>query len=225
MQVVINDVNVKLTQKEGKVFTDSKTVSDVFGKEHSGSGGVMSVIEAMPQEFRGGNFTESRYKTSQGKMHKCYSMSRDGMTMLIMSFTGKKAFEWKAKYIEAFKKMEDKLIKHSSLQLDIHLERLDTLTEIARSTTWELSEHGERLDALEQNRRLEAWQEKALQDAKNKKVYELAQDDKELIKKLHMKIWQLFKKRFHLPRYNALTVGRYEDGLMYLNNLTMAEVV
>ena len=88
-----------------------------------------------------------------------------------------------------------------------------------------ITEHESRIKNLELNRRLESWQEKNLQDAKNRKVYELGADDKELIKKLHMKVWSVFKKRFNLPRYNELTAGRYEDGLMYLNNLTMAEVV
>lgn len=225
MKVSINGVDVQLVQKEGKVFTDSKAVSDVFSKDHSGNGGVISIIEKMPKYFRDSNFTESRYTSLQGKQHKCYNMTRDGMSMLVMGFTGKEAFDWKAKFIEAFNTMEKNLVKHSNAQLDIHLKRLDALTDIARSTTWKVEEHGERIDALEQNRRLEAWQERALQDAKHAKVYELAKDDKKLASALHRKIWSMFKKRFHLPRYNELKMGQYENGLKYLNNISMADVV
>ena len=38
-------------------------------------------------------------------------MNRDGFSLLAMGFTGKKAFEQKLKYIEAFNKMEEKLKK------------------------------------------------------------------------------------------------------------------
>ena len=38
-----------------------------------------------------------------------YYMTRDGFTLLAMSFTGKKAMKFKLKYIEAFNKMEEKL--------------------------------------------------------------------------------------------------------------------
>ncbi len=82
-----------------------------------------------------------------------------------------------------------------------------------------------RIVALEQTKRLENWQEKSLQDAKNKKVYEIANDDKEFASKLHRKVWSLFKKQFHLPRYNELPAIKYENGLDYISNLTIADMV
>ena len=124
-----------------------------------------------------------------------------------------------------FIEIEKQHSKSSNLQLQIQMERLDALTNVAHATRESIVDNTNRITALEKNRRLESWQEKALQDAKNKKVYELGADDPKLIKKLHGKIWSIFKKRFHLPRYNELTTGRYEDGLEYLNNLTLADVV
>jgi hypothetical protein len=38
-------------------------------------------------------------------------MNRDGFSLLVMGFTGKKALEWKLKYIEAFNKMEALLLE------------------------------------------------------------------------------------------------------------------
>ena len=35
-----------------------------------------------------------------------YLMNRDGFSLLAMGFTGKKALEWKVKYIQAFNAME-----------------------------------------------------------------------------------------------------------------------
>ena len=45
-----------------------------------------------------------------------YYMNRDGFTLLAMGFTGKKALEFKLKYIEAFNKMEAMLLEHPSVQ-------------------------------------------------------------------------------------------------------------
>ena len=82
-----------------------------------------------------------------------------------------------------------------------------------------------RIVALEKTKRLENWQERSLQDAKNRKVYEIAQDDKAFASKLHRKVWSLFKKKSHLPRYNELPAIKFEDGLSYINNLTIADMV
>ena len=42
-------------------------------------------------------------------------MTRDGFTLLAMSFTGKKALEWKIRYIQAFNEMERKLKEQENL--------------------------------------------------------------------------------------------------------------
>jgi len=82
-----------------------------------------------------------------------------------------------------------------------------------------------RLSKLEETKRLENWQEKSLQDAKNKKVYEIAKDDKRFAIKLHRKVWSLFKKQFNLPRFNELPALKYDEGISYINNLTFADMV
>jgi len=86
-------------------------------------------------------------------------------------------------------------------------------------------ETDKRLTVLEQTKRLENWQEKSLQDAKDQKVYEIAQDNKELASKLHRKVWSLFKKQFHLPRYNELPSIKYQNGLDFIRNLSFADMV
>jgi len=82
-----------------------------------------------------------------------------------------------------------------------------------------------RITVLEKTKRLENWQERALTDAKNKKVYEIAQGNKELATTLHRKVWSIFKKNFHLPRYNELPAIRYEDGVAYIKNLSLVDLV
>ena len=53
-------------------------------------------------------FIESTYE-NRGKQYPEYLMNRDGFTLLAMGFTGKKALEWKLKYIQAFNAMEEQL--------------------------------------------------------------------------------------------------------------------
>ena len=51
-------------------------------------------------------FQISQYTNSRGRNYDQYLMNRDGFSLLAMGFTGKKALEWKLKYINAFNMME-----------------------------------------------------------------------------------------------------------------------
>lgn len=93
-----------------------------------------------------------------------------------------------------------------------------------------ISKMDNRVTELEQTRRLENWQERHLIDCKNKKVYSLADkhdfiNDKSMIKKIHSKIWGNFKKRFNLPRYNELPSIKYNEACIYINNLSLSDLV
>lgn len=71
----------------------------------------------MPQDFSQSNFGFAEYTDEQGKKRPMYEITRDGFTLLAMGFTGKKAMEFKIKYIEAFNAME-KSIKGSVPVMD-----------------------------------------------------------------------------------------------------------
>ena len=62
-------------------------------------------------------FEKTTYISSRGREENEYLMDRDGFSILVMGFTGKKALEWKLKYIEAFNNMEEKL-KSSNILTD-----------------------------------------------------------------------------------------------------------
>jgi phage anti-repressor protein len=115
--------------------------------------------------------------------------------------------------------------KNSLVSLSDHIEKTKALFYTQEVMGEVITDISKRVENIEKNSRLEAWQEKTLQDAKNKKVYELANGNDKLASKLHRNVWREFKKRFHIPRYNELTTGRYEDGLMWLNNVQLHEVV
>lgn len=50
-------------------------------------------------------FEKTTYISTRGREENEYLMDRDGFSLLVMGFTGKKALEWKLKYIDAFNKM------------------------------------------------------------------------------------------------------------------------
>lgn len=52
-------------------------------------------------------FEKTTYISTRGREENEYLMDRDGFSLLVMGFTGKKALEWKLKYIDAFNKMEE----------------------------------------------------------------------------------------------------------------------
>lgn len=89
---------------------DSRFVAEAFEKNHRD---VLRSIRALTDaesglsaEFRLRNFAQSTYINEQGHKQPCYQMTRDGFTMLVMGFTGKKAIQFKEFYIKRFNEME-----------------------------------------------------------------------------------------------------------------------
>ena len=150
-----------------------------------------------------------------------YILTLETAKHIAMMSKVKKGREVRQYFIDIEKKYNKELIKSLSDQQHKTLALFNTQEVMGEVIT----DHDKRLNNLEKNVRMESWQERNLMDAKNTKVYELAGDDKAMANKLHRKVWQLFKKRFHLPRYNELKFGQYEDGLMYIESLTLADMV
>jgi len=107
-----------VTVDKGHLITSSKIVSDVFDKVHRNVMRDIQLLECS-DEFRALNFEQSEYKTERGKTYKCYNITRDGFVFLCMGFTGKKATQWKEKYISTFNEMEKGL-----LNVDAEMTRL-----------------------------------------------------------------------------------------------------
>jgi Rha family phage regulatory protein len=101
---------VEVSLVDGRPMVSSLKVAEHFGKKHYN---VIRAIKSLkiPDDFRALNFEGTSYKDVQGKERPVYLMTRDGFTLLVMGFTGKRAMEWKIKYIEAFNAMEKKLLE------------------------------------------------------------------------------------------------------------------
>ncbi|EAI8176524.1 TPA: Rha family transcriptional regulator [Campylobacter coli] len=105
--LVSYDILKNLKIVDNKIFTDSLFIAEVFGKNHKD---VLKAIENLPQdEFNALNFKAVSYKASNGKTNPCYNLTRDGFSLLVMGFTGEKAYKWKIQFIKAFNEMEKRL--------------------------------------------------------------------------------------------------------------------
>lgn len=96
-------VNVRIDQEQ--MITDSRNVSEVFGKQHRHVLESIRTLERDVPNFRQ-MFFEGTLPDSYGREQTVYFMNRDGFTLLAMGFTGSDAMKWKIKYIEAFNLLE-----------------------------------------------------------------------------------------------------------------------
>ncbi|TQR23056.1 Rha family transcriptional regulator [Campylobacter sp. MIT 97-5078] len=94
-----------------KVYINSLKLAEVFEKRHAD---LMRAIKALPQDnFRKRNFAFSFYTRETGngtiKKYPYYNLTRDAFALLVMGFTGEKAYQWKVEFIKAFNLMEEKI--------------------------------------------------------------------------------------------------------------------
>lgn len=93
-------------EKSEEGWTTSRDLARVFGKRHDNvMAQVERVIRDTDKDWTDLNFKVSHYKDQSGKRNKQYDMTRKGFSLVAMGFTGKKAMEFKVRYIESFEKM------------------------------------------------------------------------------------------------------------------------
>ena len=102
----------RLVEVQGnQVVVDSRNVAQNFGKYHKD---VLETIDNITKAEKSALvfFKKITYQVKGNfKKYPAYLINRDGFSLLVMGFTGRKALQWKMKYIEAFNRMEEAL-KH-----------------------------------------------------------------------------------------------------------------
>lgn len=99
--------------ENNQALTTSLKVAEYFDKNHQH---VMRDIRNLIDESKGLSnfgqsalFIETTYTNKQNKQQPMFLITRDGFSLLTMGFTGKKALQFKLKFIDAFNKMEARL--------------------------------------------------------------------------------------------------------------------
>src|SRR5690625_7782264 len=100
-----------------RVVTSSRNVARDFNKKHQH---VLRDIDNMKGVVQ--NWTDLFYETTyvheQNKQeYRQYLINREGFTLLVMGFTGRKAMKFKIDYMNEFNRMENELTKPSNTKL------------------------------------------------------------------------------------------------------------
>jgi len=102
-------MNLGLIEKNGRAIVSSRDIARVFEKRHDNVLRDINSIAASDTEWGLLNFEEMPYSDSYGRKQDEYGITRDGLTLLVMGYTGDKAMQFKKAYIAAFNEMEHKL--------------------------------------------------------------------------------------------------------------------
>lgn len=114
-------MNDLVVMKNQQAVTDSLKVAEAFDKKHK------HVLESIDKKISSAEnsaqfqkmFLEATYQDSSGKFNRMYYMNRDGFTFIAMGFTGRKADDFKLKYIQAFNEMEKQIRQPKAERLEI----------------------------------------------------------------------------------------------------------
>ena len=119
--------------KNDEPVCSSLQVAEKFGKEHRN---VLQNVDNLIAENLAvkSMFKLSSYKADNGQSYRQFYMNRDGFSLLVMGFTGKKALDWKLQYIKAFNQME-KFIREKQTQTWIETRKAGKLTRKAETDT------------------------------------------------------------------------------------------
>ena len=109
-------------------LTNSKLVAEVFGKEHKHvREAIKKLLTTAENSTVRQMLSESTYLNEQNKEQPMFVMNQDGFTLLAMGFNGKKAMEFKLKYIEAFNDMKRQIEQNKTSVPQNYLEALKSL--------------------------------------------------------------------------------------------------
>lgn len=108
-----------VSAQEGEVFTTSRQIAELFGKEHHN---VLKAIDRLScsAHFKAANFDFADFIDKNGDPRRECHMTKDGMVFLVMGFTGKKAAQLKELYILAFNWAIGQLYEKQELQQLLH---------------------------------------------------------------------------------------------------------
>lgn len=103
-------MNALVEQTSFGVTTSSRTVAEVFVKEHREVLRAIDDLLAKRPERCARNFALTSVDVPMPKggvrQVRAFEMDRDGFTVLAMGFTGEEALDWKFTFLDAFKRME-----------------------------------------------------------------------------------------------------------------------
>lgn len=219
----MNELKDLVIMKDGRAVTSSLEAAKIFDKRHDH---VMRDINNLKKDVPnfGEMFFEAETTDSYGRKQKINYMNRDGFSLLVMGYTGKKAMEFKLKYIEAFNKMEAYIREQEAVkQLPQTPEELLQLTMKATNhLDQRVTNVEEDIDYLKNKSEVDENQRYKLQKVRNKRCIEVCGGKesnfyKTKSRKVFMALAHDFKEYFQIPRYDALRKEDFDKAIEFIN--------
>lgn len=200
-----------VTLQNQQVVTTSMQVAEVFEKQHK------DVLEAIDNKIQSAEnsayyklmFVEGDYKDSRNRVQRMYYMNRDGWTFIAMGFTGKKADEFKLKYIDAFNQMENQIKSHQLKIPQNPMEALELFFVNQKEIDGRVIAVEEDLNEIKQNKLISTEDKNSIDRMVRKRIYSickmqhLGQEAKSL---LFSDLGKSIKELFEVPHR-----GRIKD--------------
>lgn len=116
---------INLKNENGKIYCNSREIAEDFEKSHKEviyaiegrttkngvikNTGIIKDFELSGKSHLSNYLIQSEYKDSLNRTRREYLLTKDGFILVVMGFTGKKAFKCKIEYIEEFNRLENEL--------------------------------------------------------------------------------------------------------------------
>ena len=198
-----------------QAVTTSLQVAKVFEKRHDR---VIRAIEAKitdPNFGASGMFAEGVYTDASGKSNKMYYMNRDGFTFIAFGFTGRKADEFKLKYIDAFNQMEKQLQQQKPLSLP---EQISLIAKGYESLAIDV-------DDIKNRMGLPGNMAHTFTKKRNAKIINVlggkksnAYCDKVVRAKAYRALFSSYREAFDQDRYNDLPMKDFDRAVEFISN-------
>jgi phage regulator Rha-like protein len=166
-------------------------------------------------------FFEANEPDSYGRERRVVYMNRDGFTILAMGFTGKKALQFKLKYIEAFNIMEERMEQQPKI-VTTRREQVILALQANEETNQRVDKLDTRVADLEENTVLSAGDYGYISRRINQRVAEVARGFGRLTQeqrgKLHKDINSGVKAVTGVSTRTQLRNRHYETVLDFIND-------
>ena len=93
---------------ENKAVCELRTIGEYFGKQHYHLLDSVRELLATDEDLQK-DFINILYKDAQGKLRPTYLVTKMGFFMLVSSFKGKKAIQWKKEFYIEYEKMQKQI--------------------------------------------------------------------------------------------------------------------
>ena len=200
--------------RDRQAVTTSLQVAKNFEKRHDN---VLRDIENLHKDVLNFEemFIESTELESYGRDRRIYYLNRDGFSLLAMGFTGKKALQFKLKYIDAFNQMEKQLQQQKPLSLP---EQIQLIAKGYENLSADVEDIKNRM-GLPSNMAL------AFSKKRNAKIINVlggkksnAYRNKTIRAKTYRALFSSYRETFDQDRYNDLPMKDFDKAVDFVNN-------